>query len=303
MANYCYYEVRAKGSEKARMLVYYSMPCVEQKEIIYHHNGEICFTGSCKWDIDYGVDEDKTIDFELSKLRGKVLETRGEQLWDVSLAKKARAFDCEIMVHSWSEESEFNLFVQYDNDGSLAKTLSFPYSDDYECSESFDWDLLEFKDPNKPNDDIAAYYAFGHGNEFKMFAVTYENPILKEILERYHYTSDSFENPCDLNHGKPLDDTVPDYHGVKTIRDFTKTLNSVLVHYGSGDPGMKEEMITRQEEIAAAFVSIDGTSQETFNEDIGFGQACGYDFQLENGVYCATYRTEDGGWLSESSHS
>lgn len=296
MANYCYYEIRAKGSDKARMLVYYSMPCVEQKDIIYNRNGEICFTGSCKWDIDYGVDEDKRIDFNLSTLRSKNLETLGEQLWDVSLDKKAEAFDCEIMVHSWSTESEFNLFVQYDSDGCLTKMLSFPYSDDYECSESFDWDRLEFKGPNESDDNIAAYYEEGHGNEDKLFSVTYENPILKEILERYHYTSDSFENPCELNHGKPLIDTVPDYHGVKTIGDFTKTLISVLKHYGSGDSGMEAELTARQEEIAAAFVSIDGTSQETYNEEIGWGLASGYDFQLENGAYTAAYREEEGGW-------
>lgn len=33
MANYCYYDVRVKGSKKACIMVYYSMPCSDDKLI------------------------------------------------------------------------------------------------------------------------------------------------------------------------------------------------------------------------------------------------------------------------------
>lgn len=61
MANYCNYEVRVRGSKKACLMVYESMPFMDSKDMEWERKeGNLyysCFTGNCKWSVNFGVND------------------------------------------------------------------------------------------------------------------------------------------------------------------------------------------------------------------------------------------------------
>ena len=168
------------------------------------------------------------------------------------------------------------------------------YQDRDDDDEDYN-DYDEYDDAQEPDDSrIAAYFKEGNGNEFKLFNMKYSNPVLEDILNRYNYSSDSIE-PFNIQF---LEDVIPGYSGVKTLQELTHTLISALVSFGNGKDGLEEALEKEFNNIVNSFVSIEGASQETFDEtkfDYE-GEADGYDFSLKDGNYVAKYRKCVGGW-------
>lgn len=144
MANYCNYEVRVKGSRKAGLMIYASMPYLDYKDIISEESvgdySQMCFSGNCKWSVNYGVnDHMPKVDLEIFSEAD--IEYKGDDYLEYSLRAKSEVFQCEIMVHYWSDESGFDQFDHYKN-GELIKQRKIGYN--YDKQNEFDWDKLEF---------------------------------------------------------------------------------------------------------------------------------------------------------------
>ena len=144
MANYCDYEIRVKGSKNAGQMVFHSMPCMDYKDIEWEKETggttTLCFTGNCKWSVNYGVN-DNLNPVNVDSMSESEIEDKGMDYWEYSLRAKSEAFQCEIMVHYWSEESEFDQFDHYKN-GKLLKQRKLECN--YDEQNKFDWDTLEF---------------------------------------------------------------------------------------------------------------------------------------------------------------
>ena len=132
MANFCDFEFIVKGNEKAAMAVYESTPsldyCDIDEEIGSDDNFELRFSGNCKWSVNFGVDDDwdgEKIDF--SSMSESDVSRVASEFSDKSIRVKSAAFGCEILVHYWSEESEFDQFDQYIN-GELVKQRKIAYN-------------------------------------------------------------------------------------------------------------------------------------------------------------------------------
>ena len=144
MANCCEYEVLVRGSKKAGHMVFESMPCMDFKDI---ENEEkegssytIFFTGDCKWSVNFRViDQMKKVNVDSMTYRN--IEDKGGDYMQYSLRAKSEAFQCEIMVHYWSEESGFDQFDHYKN-GQILKQRKIEYN--YDEKNEFDWNKLEF---------------------------------------------------------------------------------------------------------------------------------------------------------------
>ena len=140
MANYCDYSVRVKGNKKAGLMVFESMPCLDNKEIDPDQPGyAICFSGNCKWSVNYGV-EDELEAVDLNSMTEDDIIDQAENFIDYSLRAKSEAFDCEILVHYWSDESGFNQFDHYVK-GQVVKKRKIAYEDE---PAEFDWIKTEF---------------------------------------------------------------------------------------------------------------------------------------------------------------
>lgn len=144
MANYCDYEVRVTGTKNAGYMVYCSMPCTDYKELESVKksgtNYLTIFTGNCDWSVNYGVREDLSV-IDVDKLSEKQIEKSADNYWYYSLRSKSEAFNCEIMVHYWSEESGFDQFDCFKN-GKVIKQRKVAF--DYDSGNKFDWDKKEF---------------------------------------------------------------------------------------------------------------------------------------------------------------
>lgn len=187
MANSCDYEVRVKGSRKAGLMVYESMPCMDYKDFDdeerFGNSWLITFTGNCKWSVNYGVD-DQLDKVDLNSMNESDIKDEGRNYWGYSLRAKSEAFQCEIMVHYWSPESGFDQFDHYKN-GKVLKQRKIKYP----CDE-FDWDELEFVghegeydesvDGEAQNENLMAMLL---GLNDKLHSAQ-EPPISKEMAEK-----------------------------------------------------------------------------------------------------------------------
>ena len=129
MANICNYEIQVKGSRKAGLFVYASMPSLDCKELVSMEEEEgqvlLCFTGDCKWSVDYGT-VDRMDSMDVESLSEEEIEAKGENCWDISLRAKSAALRCEILAHSWSSDSGYDRVEHYINGKLLAKRM-LPY--------------------------------------------------------------------------------------------------------------------------------------------------------------------------------
>ena len=95
MANFCDYEVRVKGSKKAGLMVYNSMPCLEYKDFEWEKGSGnstiICFTGNCKWSVNFGV-TDNLRKVNVDSMSESEIESKGTDYWEYSLRAKSEAF-------------------------------------------------------------------------------------------------------------------------------------------------------------------------------------------------------------------
>lgn len=142
MANYCDYEIRVIGTENAGYMIYSSTPCVDCKEIIdINQNGliyETIFSGKCKWSVNYGVRENCP-SIDITNMTRNQIADIGNTLWYYSLRSKSQMLQCEIIVHYWSRESEFDQLDHFKN-GLVLRQRKIKYSPD----NVVDWKQVEF---------------------------------------------------------------------------------------------------------------------------------------------------------------
>ena len=123
MANFCSYEVHVKGHKSATMLVYASMPALEEKVILFQNGNdddyELHFEGACKWSVNFGVDDSSKPKVKVSEYDEQSVFEEADKYYGISLRAKSECFDCEILVHYWSEESGFDQFDHYKNGKTL----------------------------------------------------------------------------------------------------------------------------------------------------------------------------------------
>lgn len=152
MANYCYYDVRVKGSKKACIMVYYSMPCSDDKLIREQKETKdgyfLSFRGQCKWSVNYDV-KDSMEEINVNQMSEAQIQHKGQDYWYNSLRAKSEVLKCELMVHYWSSESGFDQFDHYKNGEVLKRRkieIGYGDADEYACEGAnvFDWDKLEF---------------------------------------------------------------------------------------------------------------------------------------------------------------
>ncbi len=166
MANFCNFEIRAKGSKKAVIMIYASMPCHEGSEVKFQcgteDSYEIRFVGTCNWSVNYGVSDTWDLgEMDLTAWREDEIYKKGNGLWGYSLKAKSGAFHCEIQVHYWSEESEFDQFDQY-VDGRCVKQRKIEYNPDiYMSDDKYAAECAEFDFRNAVN----RVYEVGHIQE------------------------------------------------------------------------------------------------------------------------------------------
>ena len=145
MANICEYEVHVKGTKKAALMVTDSMPVMDYLDIETEYsegsNYVICFKGNCKWSVNYGVTDDADNHICLENLSENDIQQKANNYWNYSLRAKSEMFQCEILVHYWSEESGFDQFDHYKN-GKCIKQRKIAYN--YEDPNKFDWNKTEF---------------------------------------------------------------------------------------------------------------------------------------------------------------
>ncbi len=130
MANICEYEVRVLGSKKAGLFVFEAMPSYDNKElteiIAIGDSFQTRFIGDCKWDIDYGT-EDSMDSIDVDAMSESDICAEGLDYWNCSLRAKSKALKCEIYVHSWSTDSEYERYDHYKN-GKVLDKKALPYS-------------------------------------------------------------------------------------------------------------------------------------------------------------------------------
>lgn len=159
MANYCNYEIHARGSKKAALLLFTMMPCCDDKEITHEEGTDdkyvVHMNGNCKWSLDSYCKEqpEVKIDFESFSEEEVRDEEFGLDWWYLPLRQKSELLNLEILAHSWSEESEFDQMEIY-KFGTLVSCDYAPFAPDW-CEYQDDFDSYqEFcevfnVDPNK----------------------------------------------------------------------------------------------------------------------------------------------------------
>lgn len=145
MANYCFYEVRVKGSKQSVQLVYNSMPVFEHIEITDHKSAagkyEMTFEGNCKWSVNWQTDDSwNQGKKDFPPMNKDEMMSVAEEYIYVSLRAKSEIFDCDILVHYWSPESEFDQFDHYKKGKCIKKRKIW-----YDPKNQFDWSAEEFK--------------------------------------------------------------------------------------------------------------------------------------------------------------
>lgn len=109
MANICWYQVRVKGDRKKINCLYYSMPVLNDTEILLSTDDTIIFRGDCKWSLeayckpmpsDLKIDVDKYIDNEFKRIEFPL------DYMYYTLLDKSKLFDCEVEVFSEYESYE-----------------------------------------------------------------------------------------------------------------------------------------------------------------------------------------------------
>ena len=123
MANYCNYEVKVIGSEKACLMVFESMPYMDYNQIETKNQKneltELMFAGNCKWSVNFKV-RDVLSKVDVDSFDETLIQEKASDYYQYSLRAKSEAFECEILVHYWSEESGFDQFDHYKN-GEIIK--------------------------------------------------------------------------------------------------------------------------------------------------------------------------------------
>ena len=155
--------------------------------------------------------------------------------------------------------------------------------------------------------------------EITWFNATFQNPVIDEILSNGKYQSafpdyHTFDILEFTFEGSTLvgceDDITRGFikaphagigkftsYGVSTLEQFTKTLMSFLMYFGTAEKEIENNINNRMNDICKGFVSLKGfAAVQTEEDDWGSPTFEGYDFLIENGKYSADFRICEGGW-------
>ena len=226
MANFCSYEVHVKGHKSATMLVYASMPALEEKVILFQNGNdddyELHFEGACKWSVNFGVDDSSKPKVNVSEYDEQSVFEEADKYYGISLRAKSECFDCEILVHYWSEESGFDQFDHYKN-GQVVKKRKIAYS--YDDPNVFDWDKTEF---------------IGHENEYdeSVDGEAQDTEFMNRILGLFGAKQTQPESEADDDHDEKINDIVGRVDQLITeIQGFAKGAGIDLFPSSIGDTG------------------------------------------------------------------
>ena len=145
MANYCDYEIHVKGSKKATLFLYSIMPAYDYKEITHEEGTEdnyiVWMEGNCKWSLDNYCEENPDVKIDLDNLSESDIrnEDNGLDYWYLTMRQKSEVLGVEILAHSWSDESEFDVFEVYKNGQLVNQTAK-------KLDSYYEWDKDEFPD-------------------------------------------------------------------------------------------------------------------------------------------------------------
>lgn len=150
MANYCDYEIHAKGNKKAALYLYTMMPALDYKEITHEQGNDeeyiVWITGNCKWSLDHYCEEKPNVSIDLDSLDED--DIRGEEIgldyWYLTMRQKSEVLGVEILANSWSSESDFDQFDHYVN-GKLISSESENYYA-YPAWEDVEEEFESYKD-------------------------------------------------------------------------------------------------------------------------------------------------------------
>jgi hypothetical protein len=137
MANYCNYEIHARGSKKAALMLFAMMPCYDYKEITHEEGSEnnyiVHMTGNCKWSLEHYCKENPGVKLTIDSYSEEDVrnEECGVDYWYLTMRQKSELLGLEILAHSWSEESEFDQMEHYRN-GALVSCDYAPMIPDWE---------------------------------------------------------------------------------------------------------------------------------------------------------------------------
>lgn len=121
MANYCEYQIKAKGNKKDVILLYQTMPVYDGISLLKEKNKkdgyEMIFTGNCKWNLDAycrPVPEDFSID------SSEYIDDKGNEIKDtfdfvyITLLEKSKLLNCDIEI-----------FCEYEDGGGLVNHFHY----------------------------------------------------------------------------------------------------------------------------------------------------------------------------------
>lgn len=288
MANICEYKVIVKGKKNSCYAFFGSMSCYDkwvEDESGTDFSYILRFEGSCAWSVDSDCEPwNGDIPVELPKDANEAETLAEDEYYYKTVQDRSKMFEVEVWCNSYSEGDYYATFEHYINGEKIDDKCPLDILFDDVMNESVEAPI----ETNR----VKAYY--DSNDEFKCFSCKYQNPILENILIKYNYSSEILEDPTDIGF---LEERIPDYNGVQTIEELTSTLISALISFGKADEGLEKELINRKVEIQKAFISIEGTSQETMDSEKGeYFLVDGFDFEMTNGKYSSSYRQCDGGW-------
>ncbi len=119
MANYCNYEIHVKGTKKAALMMAAIMASADSKEITHEEgtdeNYVVWIEGDCKWSLDAYCEEKKDVVINLDEYTEEdIRDADFDEYWYLTMRQKSEVLGLEILAHSWSDESEFDVFEYYD---------------------------------------------------------------------------------------------------------------------------------------------------------------------------------------------
>ena len=155
MANYCDYEIHARGSKKACYVLFGAQPCCDEKIIDFEEGTDddfiIHYTGACKWSLDAycseTIEPDKIPDWENATLEKCQDEDDPFDFWYYTMQLKSEILGLEIVARSWSDESEFDQVEHFKN----GETINF------ETLWDGNGDFFEEYDEESEDDDDEYY--------------------------------------------------------------------------------------------------------------------------------------------------
>lgn len=297
------YRVIVKGKRNACKAFAYSTPAEEVR--IVSEGGtdddyKLCFEGSCEWDVYDGCEEwDGDVPVYLPEDADEAIEYAANNYYGYTVCSRSGMFGVEVLCNSY-EGDPYATCEHYLN-GNDYDDEDIPLDEDdddenyYEDKEYFDNVAVDDDDEFvigfyrdfREKDRIKAYYSDNKLGWHRKFKITFQNPVLTSILDKYKYSSEAIGDVCSFE----LKSILPHYAGVQSLEELTMTLINIFVDFGSGTDGLKNELKSRKDEIAKSFIAVSGRSTESeFNGEFLWRDEIieGFCFKLVDGEYKAT---------------